>query len=170
MRTPRPALLPVLAIALLACATIAACSYSTKRLTAFPSARTIAVVPFENTGFRRELEMRLSMAVANEIRARTSLAPGLPETADLVLTGSMGADEFAIGLDENGAVIQKRLQGWLRFEVRDRASGRVVRRGTVQAVEEFRPGTAGESLAGSATDEWVRRIAERVVQSLESGF
>lgn len=167
MRTRRSSLLAAGLAALLACA---GCSYSSRRLTDFPSARTIAVVPFENTGFRRDLELRLSMAVANEIRARTSLGLATPATADLLLTGRMSADEFAIGLDENGAVIQKRLEGWLQFEVRDRASGRVLRRATVQATEEFRPGTAGESLAGTGTEEWVRRVAERVVQGLESGF
>ena len=82
----------------------------------------------------------------------------------------MAAEEYAIGLDENGAVIQKRLQGSLTFEVRERATGRIVRRATVQATEEFRPFAPGESLAGSATEEWVRRVAERVVQSLERGF
>jgi hypothetical protein len=161
---------PVRLGALLALAALAACSYSTKRLTDFPGARTIAVLPFENTGFRRDLELRLGQAVATEIRARTNLAFATPQTADLLLTGTASAEEYAIGLDENGQVIQKRLEGVLAVRVTERATGRVRREAFIRATEEFRPLIQGESLAGTGTDEWARRIAEQVVQELEAGF
>jgi hypothetical protein len=35
---------------------------------------------------------------------------------------------------------------------------------------EFTPDRYGQSVEGSAYDEWVRRVAERVVQGLEQGF
>ena len=38
------------------------------------------------------------------------------------------------------------------------------------AQAEFRPGVQGESLEGSATDEWTERLAERVVQLLDRPF
>ncbi len=159
----------LLALALFATYVLAgACSgYSTERLTDFPSARTVAVMPFENTGFRRDLELRLSQAVASELRARTSLAPATATSADLLVTGSMAAGETPIVLDENGAVVQRRLDGWLDVKIIERASGRIVRQGRLQALEEVRPGVAGESVDGSGSDEWVRRLAERVVQALE---
>ncbi len=147
---------------------LAGCSgYSTERLTDFPGARTIAVLPFENTGFRRDLELRLSAAVARELRARTSLAPATAASADLLLTGRMGAEEVPTILDEAGRVVQQRLAGWLEVRVVERATGRVVREERLGGFEEFRPGTYGESLEGSGTDEWVRRLAERVAQVLE---
>ncbi|MDJ0521374.1 MAG: LPS assembly lipoprotein LptE [Planctomycetota bacterium] len=149
----------------------AACSgYSTQRLEDFPRARTIAVVPFTNTGFRRDLELRLSQAVATELRARTSYAQTTPQSADLLLTGSMAAEETPIVLDDEGRVVQKRLEGWIDVRVVERASGRVLREGRVRALEEVRPGTGGESVEGSASDEWVRQLAERVVQLLERPF
>lgn len=149
----------------------AACNgYSTTRLTDFPQARTIAVVPFENTGFRRDLELRLSQAVATELRARTSFAQTTPARADLLVTGSMAADETPIALDEDGSVIQKRLNGWLDVRIIERATGRVLRQARVQALEEVRPGTGVESIEGSGSDELVRQLAERVVQLLERPF
>ncbi len=154
----------------LAAALVPGCSYSTKRLTDFPSARTIAVLPFENSGYYRDLDLRLTQAVVTEIRSRTSLALTSPERADLIIRGTMTAREWAIGLDNTGAVIQRRLEGWLTFSVVQRASGRVLRQTTVSANEEFRPGIQGEGLDTTGTDEWTRRIAEQVVQMLERGF
>jgi hypothetical protein len=160
--------LPSLVLLLLASA---ACNgYSTERLSDFPQARTIAVVPFENTGFRRDLELRLSRAVAQELRARTSFAQTTPQTADLLVTGSMAAEETPIALDEDGDVIQKRLDGWLDVRIIERASGRVLRQARVRALEEVRPGTGVESIDGSGSDELVRQLAERVVQLLERPF
>jgi hypothetical protein len=46
----------------------------------------------------------------------------------------------------------------------------VLKQYTVRASTEFAPNRFGQSLEGSATDEWVRRIAEQVVQGFEPGF
>ena len=158
-------------LALVLAALLTACSgYSTARLTDFPAARTIAIRPFENLGFRRELELRLTQAVAREVRARTSLGLATPETADLILSGRMEAQEGPVVLDDAGGVIQKRLSGWLEIEVVERATGRIVRRSRVDTLTEWRPGVQGESLDGTATEEWVRRLAEQAAQVLERGF
>ncbi len=151
---------------------LAACSgYSSQRLTDFPSARTIAIVPFENTTFYRDLELRLTQQVVNEVRARTNLGLSTPDRADLVMTGRMYAREVPTVLArEDGSVIQKRLEGWLEVVVTERASGRVVRRARVATTAEWREDVVGESLQGSATSEWTRRLAEQVAQVLERPF
>jgi hypothetical protein len=146
------------------------CGYSSRRLTDFPSARTIAIVPFQNTGFYRDLELELTARVVQEVRARSNLAMGTLDTADLILRGSTGAFETPVVLGENGDVIQKRLEGWLEITVTERASGRVVRSARVRATADFRPGVDGESLPGSATQTWTRRLAEQIAQTLEVGF
>jgi hypothetical protein len=161
----RPRALALAALLLASCA-----GWSTQRLTDFPAARTIAVRPFDNLGFRRDLELRLTRAVTEEVRARTSLALTTPDKADLVLSGRMQAEETPVVLDENGQVIQKRLLGWLQVQVVERATGRVVRQRRVATHAEWLEGAPGQSLQGSATDEWVRRIAEKVAQTLERSF
>ena len=172
MSRGRLALLGCLLLTLPVSLLASACSgYSTKRLTDFPNARTIAVVPFTNTGFRRDLELQLSQQVAQEIRARTNLGFGGVHDADLILTGHMRADEVPTVLDrEDGSVIQKRLAGWLEVVVTERATGRVVRRSRVATTAEWRENVLGESLAGSARAEWTRRLAEQVAQVLERPF
>lgn len=166
MKGARLALAAVLALLATACS-----GYSSQRLTDFPTARTIAVVPFENTGFRRDLELRLAQQVSNEIRARSNLGFAPVNRADLVLTGRMHAEEVPTVLgSEDGDVIQKRLEGWLEVVVTERASGRVLRRARVATTAEWRENVMGESLDGSATNEWTRRLAEQVAQVLERSF
>ncbi len=158
-------------MALLCSLGLAGCSgYSTQRLTDFPSARTIAVLPFENLGFRRDLALRLSQKVATEIRARTNLGFGTVADADLIVSGRMDAREIPTILDQDGQPIQKRLEGWLIVVVTERATGRVVRQQRVATNAEWSRDVAGESLQGSATEEWTRRLAERVAQVLERPF
>lgn len=162
-------LLPALLLLSLA-ALPPACGYSTRRLIDLPAARTIAVSTFTNTGYRRDMELRLTQAVLAALRARTSFAIGSPESADLVISGAMSASESVITLDENDQPIQKRLAGQLDVRVTDRRSGQVVKSYVARAQTEYTPDRFGESLDGSATDEWARRLAERVVQGLETGF
>lgn len=161
-------LLPLLLALLLACLT--ACGYSTRRLVDLEGARSVAVSTFDNLGFRRDLELRLVQAVIAELRARTALAIDSPARADLVIGGRMSADEDVITLDRDDNPVQKRLAGSLEVTVTDRRSGRVVRSFVARGQAEFAPGRDGESLDGSATDEWVRRVAVAVVQGLEGGF
>jgi len=45
--------------------------YSTSRLVAEPGVSSIAVMQFDNQTYRRDIEMRLTQIVAQEVRART---------------------------------------------------------------------------------------------------
>ena len=168
----RPMIRPTRALLLLglALAPVAACGYSTARLDRVGGARTIAVLPFKNLTFRRDLELRLTEAVLAEIRARTSYALSLPGAADVLLTGTLEATEaVAIETSERTAV-EKQFRGRVQVTVTDRASGRVLRSYPVEASPEYTPDRFGESLEGSATNELVRRLAIRIVQGLEAGF
>lgn len=166
----RRVLLAASAALLACCPPLVGCSgYTTQRIDAFPSARTIAVRTVVNEGFRRDLELRLQQAIADELRARTSYALATPAQADLILEARMRADEQLLVQGENRVPIEKLLEGGVQVVLTDR-SGRVLRADTVAAQAEFLVGRYGESLDGSATDEWTRRLAIRVVQFLERGF
>lgn len=163
----------LLAVALLGLAALAiqACGYSTARLDDLGGgARTIAVMPFENRGFRRDLELRLTEVVLDQVRARTSYGIAWPSKADYVLSGWMNADEN-VGLQrEDRSVVQSQYRAIAHVVLTDRRSGRIVREYDVQSVTEFTPGMGGETLLGSATEEVLRRLAIRIVQGLERGF
>jgi hypothetical protein len=149
----------------------AACGYSTARLDDLGGgARTIAVVPFENQGFRRDLELRLTERVLEEVRARTSYGIAWPAQADYVLTGSMNANEAVALQREDRSVVQEQYVARAHVVLTDRRSGQIVREYDVEAVTEFTPDSGGESLLGSATSEVLRRLAIRIVQGLERGF
>lgn len=149
---------------------LASCAgYTTQRIEAFPGTRTIAVRPIVNQGFRRDLELRLAQAVTDEIRARTHYALADPAVADLVLEASLTADEELLVQGADRQPIQKLLEGTVTLRILDR-SGEVVRNETLTATDEFLIDRYGQSLDGSATDEWARRMAIRIVQSLERGF
>ncbi len=159
-----------LGLVLVAAAVVAACSgYTTKRIDAFPGARTIAIRPVTNRGFRRDMELRLAQALADEIRARTSYAIATPATADLILETEMEAGEAVLVQGEEREPIQKLLQGSVDVRVVDRR-GRILRGDRLSAQAEYLVGRFGESLDGSATDTWARQMAIRIVQFLEGGF
>ncbi len=151
---------------------LSACSgYSTSRIEAFPRARNIAVLPFKNTGFRRDLELRLTEAVLREIRGRTSFGLATPETADLVLSGEItDVREQLLVQGGDRQAIQKRLFGIVVVRITERATGQIVKERSVADREEFETGNRGQSLDSSGTDEWARRMAVRIVQVLERDF
>lgn len=160
-----------LALVLLATALAApACGYSTRRLEAFPRARTIAVIPFTSPGFRRDVDLRLTQAVVEEIRARTSYAFAPPGQADLVLRGVMNVGEAVLLQRGDRTPIEKRLQGSLSVTVRDGRTGRVLKEYEAYDTLDFTPDRQGETLEGYAYDAWTRRVAIRVVQGLEAGL
>ena len=160
--------LPLALVALVA--TASACGYSTQRLDAFPNARTIAVLPFTSPGFRRNLDLRLTEAVVDAVRARTSYGLGAPASADLLLSGVMTADEVVTLQASDRQVIEKRLQGALQVTIKDRRSGRVLKTYRAYDTVTFTPDRQGETLEGSAYQDWVERVALRVVQGLETGL
>jgi len=150
---------------------VSGCGYSTARLDDLGgNASTIAVLPFENRGFRRDLELRLTEQVLDQIRARTSYGIAWPGKADYVLSGWMNASENVALQREDREVVQSQYRAHAHVVLTDRRSGRVVREYDVEAVTEFTPDSGGETLLGSATQEVLRRLAIRVVQGLERGF
>ncbi|MCB9824821.1 MAG: hypothetical protein H6806_05965 [Planctomycetes bacterium] len=156
------------AFALLASLLAACQGYSTKPLTAIGGARTIGVLPIVNAGYRRDLEMRLTHAVLDELRARGTMGIAEPTRADVVLSGEMSASEDVIGQDDERRPLEKRLRGTLKIVLRERATGRILREATLQEIEEYRPDADGRALEGPATDAWTRRMARRAVDALEA--
>ncbi len=152
---------------LLAPLLLAACGYTTRRLEAFPTARTIAVVPFTSPGYRRDVDLRLTQAVVAEIQARTSYALTAPGQADLVISGVLDLGESVTLQRGDRTPIEKRAQGSLAVTIRDR-SGHVRKEYQVYDTVDFTPGRQNETLEGYAYDEWTRRLAVRVVEGLEA--
>ena len=160
-----PAIL--LAMTALACAT--GCGYSTRRLEGL-GGRTIAVRPFENLTYRRDLELRLTEQLLVELRGRTSYGLAPLASADYVIEGRVAAGED-VGLQRaDRSVVQEQFRVYAHVLVKDRRSGRVVKEFDAFAVTEFTPDMGGESLQGSATHETLRRLAIRIGQGLEQGF
>lgn len=165
-RTRTACAVGILGVALL----LASCGYSTARLEALGGGRTIAVRPFENRTFRRDLEMRLAGQVLTELRARTSYGIAMPDSADYVIDGWVQAGE-SVSLERvDRTVVLGQYRGSAHVVVTDRRSGRTVRVYDVQAVTTYTPETGGETLQGSATNELTRRLAIRIVQGLEQGL
>ncbi|MHC5012008.1 MAG: LPS assembly lipoprotein LptE [Planctomycetota bacterium] len=154
----------------LAAGVLVACGYTTRRLESFPGARSIAVMPFHSPGFRRDLDLRLTQAIADQIRARTSFALASPDSADLVLTGTMEASEAVVSQLPDRSVALQRLRGTAEVTVRDRRTGRVVRQFSAFAFTDYEPDPAYLAIEGPAYDEWVRRMSIQVVQGLEPGL
>ncbi|MEM8884870.1 MAG: hypothetical protein AAGD14_12430 [Planctomycetota bacterium] len=73
----------------------ASCGYSTrpdhgqKPLAATQQLPKIAVLPFDNDTFRRNLENRLSVLVADEIRIRSPQSPESKDKAEWLVTGTI---------------------------------------------------------------------------------
>lgn len=163
-----PRTLPTAALVLFASLLAACQGYSTKPLATIGGARTIGVLPLVNTGYRRDLEMRLTHALLDELRARGTMGIVEPTRADVVLSGEMSATEDVIGQDDERRPLEKRLRGTLKIVLRERATGRVLREATIQELEEYRPDAEGRALEGPATDAWTRRMARRAVDALEA--
>ena len=153
----------------LALAWLPSCGYSTKRLVEEPCVSTVAVLQFDNRTFRRDLEFRLTRAVAEEVRARTSWRIASPATADALLSGTIhSADTTILAEDVHTAPIIDRLRMVVDAKLVERASGRVLRSWRVVDRTEYTPGRFQESLEGSAVDRISRQLAEQIVQGLEA--
>lgn len=161
---------PAALAALLALLPAAGCGYRTARLDAYPAARTVAVLPFANTGFRRDLELELTQAVVAEVRRSTSYAIGSPASADLVLGGEMSAWEQVTTLTAERRPLQTRLAGRIEVLLKDRRTGRVLGRTSVDAWTEYPERAPVAAYEGTARAEWVQRAARRIVEVLEAGF
>ncbi len=154
----------------LLCVACSGCGYRTERIEAFPMARTVAVTPFVNKGFRRDLELHLTQAVVDEVRSSTSYAIGSPTTADLVISGEMLAWEQVTTLTKERQPLQKRLGGRIDVVLTERATGRVLKRTSVWTWAEYLAEDSLDAQRATAGSEWVRRAARQVAEVLESGF
>jgi len=144
------------------------CGYSSRRLVSQPGVSSIAVLQFDNATYRRDLEFRLTRAVAEEVRARTSWRIASPSTADALLRGTIRSAETRVLAESNDqTLIEERFRVVVDVELVERATGRVLRRYATFGRQEFTPGRYGETLAGSATDSIVTSLAQDVVQGLE---
>jgi hypothetical protein len=148
-----------------------ACGYSSRRLAEMPGVQSIAVVQFENATYRRDLEFRLTQAVAEEVRARTPWRIATPATADVVLSGTIRSAETSVLAERDDGQSDDKILERYRVEVDcrllERATGRELRAWTSVARQEFSPHRPGESLEGSATDGVTRSLAQEIVQGLE---
>jgi Lipopolysaccharide-assembly len=148
---------------------LVACGYSSKRLTHVEGVRTIAVAQFDNATYRRDLEFRLTQAVAQEVRARTSFRIASPESADAVLTGTIRSAETTLLIEERDTdePIEQRFRWVVDARLVDRRTGNVIREWRAVDRAEWTEGRFGETLDAYATDVLARLLAEQVVQGLE---
>ena len=129
---------------------------------------SVAVLQFDNRTYRRDLEFRVTRAVAEELRARTSWRIESPSTADAVLKGTIrAADTTVLTETSDRKPIATRLRLVADVELIERSTGKVLRRYTAVERQDFTQGRFAESLEGSATDVIATSLAEAVVQGLE---
>ncbi len=164
----RTALAALAALALVALLPATGCGYSTRRLTDVPGVRTVAVLQFENDTYRRDLEFRLTRALAEEVRARTTWRIASPGSADALLTGTIRSAEVrTLAEDRDATPISKRFKLVVDAKLVDRVSGRVIALVSSTESQEFAETYFGESLDGSATDTVMQSLAEAVVAGFE---
>jgi hypothetical protein len=156
-------------LALVVSALVAGCGYSSKRLVDVGGVRSVAVLQFDNATFRRDLEHRLTQAVAEEVRARTSWSIASPATADALLSGTIRSAETRVLAEDptTGDPIADRLTMVVDARLVERSTGRVLREWRATSRDEFARSLFGESLEGSAIDAATRSLAEDVVAGLE---
>lgn len=159
-----------LALLLVLLLVVPACGYSTRRLVSEPGVASVAVLAFDNQTFRRDLEQRLTKAVAEEVRARTPWRLLSPSTADALLSGTIRLAQSDVLAEDDDPLRTAIARRW-RFEVDcrlvHRSTGRVLRTYTVTSRTEFAPGRFGETEDASATDAAMRALAASVVFGLE---
>jgi len=131
-----------------AVALVSQCNYAPQNV--FRSdIKTVYVQFFDNSTFRRGIEVDLTRAVVNEIKLRTPFVLAPRDRADTVLTGEIvDFDEQAVVKSEENQILLSRARVRVKFRWRDRLTGTdIVPERTVQ--ETVRVG-AGTSEAGGA--------------------
>lgn len=159
-------------VAALACLVVpiaaSGCGYSSRRLIDHRRFESVAILQFDNRTFRRDLEFRVTRAVAEEVRARTRWRIATPSDADTWLRGTIRTADTAVLAEEaDRTPIAQRYRVVVDVEWVEHATGRVLRRYAVTARQEFTEGRFGESLEGSTTDAVATALAKEVVEGLE---
>jgi len=147
------------------------CGYSSQSLHR-TDVRTIAVPIFASKEFRREVEFEVSKALVKMIEDRTPYqVVHSPERADTELRGEileLTSPVLSENVDTDSPQdVQVTISCW--FEWKDLRTGKVlVRREYVGASATYAV-AVGQTL-DSATTEAARRLAERIVEYMESDF
>ena len=144
------------------------CGYSSRRLIEERGISSIAIQQFDNATYRRDLEFRLTRALAEEVRARTSWRIETPARADAILRGTIRSAETRVLAEAaDRTKIAERLRIAVDVELVERATGRVLRQYVVAARQEYTAGRFGETLEGSVTDVVATSLALEIVAGLE---
>lgn len=172
-RPPRP---PFFLLAALVLAGFSSCGYTfdrdrgEARLPATGALPRVAVIPFDNTTFRRGLEMGLTRAVDDELRARGPHAPSSPSEADWLLKGTIvRADERIYSQDNDGNVRESSIVIDVEVTLEDRAAEKVIQTYLMTDRVPFSDRAGRIATLEEAETEALREIAERIVDWLEAG-
>ena len=161
-RTPKWRVVAPLALAL-SCALLAGCNYSTHTLLR-EDIQTINVTVFDNTTWRRGLEVELTRAVVNEVKLRTRLRLAPPQEAESTLEGELlSYSENSVVKDEDDEVLLKRATVKVRFRWVDNLTGRDIV--PWQTVSESK--LVALSRSDPLADTVFREAAQRVVEKME---
>jgi len=148
--------------------TLGCAGYSTSRLVAEPGIASVAVLEFDNQTYRRDIEMRLTQTLAQEVRARTPWRIESPARADALLSGTIRqADTQVLAQDKDRNSLEQRYRWVVDCKLVERSTGRVLRDWSVTRRQEWSEGQFGESLDTSATDDIARAVALAIVEGLE---
>jgi hypothetical protein len=131
----------------------------------------VAVIPFDNTTFRRGLEMALTRAVADEVRARSPRSAVAPAEADWLLRGTIvRADERIYSEDKDDVVTESSIVVDVDITLENRAAEKILP--TYKCTGNRIPFSAFAGRTGTvqeAETEALREIAQRIVDWLEAG-
>ncbi len=159
---------PLALAALLAIVGFAAngCGYSTRPLFD-PDIRTVAIDVFDNSTFRRDLELVLTRRVAAEIRQRSPWRVENHGRADAVIRGTLlSVGEIPLSESRDDLVIESSVVVTASIRLVDLASGATLQK--AQRTSTVAYVTArGQSLQ-TALDQSLAELAEDLVQALET--
>jgi len=153
---------------------VAACGYGVdpdhgREADAEASLPTIAVLTFDNTTFRRGLEIRLSRLVADELRARSPDSPRGAAAADWHVSGTITrAFERVLSEDTDDSVRESSF--WVTCDVvlRDRATEKIIATNSITKYQPFSTRAGRFQTVDQAAEEVLREIAEATVYWLEA--
>ena len=129
----------------------------------------VAVLPFDTDSYRRGIEIELTRAVADELRARSPRSPAPPDRADWLLSGTvLRADERVLSDDAEDLVRESSFWVVVEVSVRERTSGSLVAAYTIEEREPFSDRAGRVATVDQARAEALRDLAERIVYRLES--
>jgi len=120
MKTAWPVTIAAVGLALAVCT---GCGYTTSNLLR-DDIDTVYVAFFDNTTFRRGLEVPLTRAVVNEMKLRTHLLFAPRDEADSLLTGELiEVEERSVVKNEDDRVLRRRVAVKVRFRWTDLLTG-----------------------------------------------